>query len=88
MSTQYLDLFHVPDPVHYWSNEDSMQYSGYLLGALHEKYMATKDARVIDRMTEIYRGIRKVYELSQGIEKNSFSRPYGGLQRPFHSLHS
>ncbi|HEY3132317.1 MAG TPA: hypothetical protein VGL91_22875, partial [Acidobacteriota bacterium] len=80
MSTQYLDLFHVPNPVHYWSNEDSMQYSGYLLAALYEKYMATKDSRVIEQMNQIYRGIKKVYDLSQSLEPNSFSRPYGGLQ--------
>ena len=80
MSTQYLDIFHVPDPVHYWSNEDNMQYSGYLLAALYEKYMATRESQVLDQMNDIYLGIRKVYELSQKIEPNSFSRPYGGLQ--------
>ena len=80
MSTQYLDMFHVPDPVHYWSNEDSMQYSGYLLAALYEKYMATRESQVLEQMNDIYLGIRKVYELSQSIEPNSFSRPYGGLQ--------
>ena len=31
-------------------------------------------------MSAIYRGIRKVYDYSQTLEPNSFSRPYGGLQ--------
>ena len=67
MSTQYLDLFHVPDPVHYWSNEDSMQYSGYLLAALYEKYMATKDARVID--LKLCSKTRRVIHSSRHSEK-------------------
>ncbi len=79
MNNMYLDLYHVPDPVHYWSNEDSMQYSGLLLYALYEKYVTTRDPSVIERMDQIYRGVRKVYDVSQRTEPGSFSRPYGGL---------
>lgn len=58
--------------------EDSGMVQGAFLAAMCAKYEATGDASALEKARRTYRGIRRVYEMSQKGGRGFYCKPWGG----------
>jgi hypothetical protein len=68
------------NPVDYWAYEDAVMNMGLYMDGLVLKHKATGEQQCLDRATELWTIVEKIFSCSQIYGIGSFLRPYGGFK--------